>query len=533
LVAFVTKLGHYSLVLGIPWMRKHDVTIRFASDTVIFDSPSCLGHRQDPVVVKGVDVESLEMESVPVPPLVPVSPSAPVSPSGPVSPTSPVSPLSPQLDTPVAQPPNIAVISAASFRSLTKNHSQRYGPIHAFSLSMYEINKALERKSIEQGDLKSLIPAEFQKFLPLFDKVIADRLPPHRTYDHKIPLKDGFEPPFGPLYSLSRPELEALKVFLEENLEKGFIRQSSSPAGAPILFVKKGDGSLRLVTDYRGLNEGTIKNIYPLPLVRETLMRLSKATYSTKLDVRGAYNLIRMADGEEWKTAFRMRYGLFESLVMPFGLTNAPADFQRFINDVLSPFLDIFATAYLDNILIYSDNLEEHREHVRQVLEKLSAAGLHHKPEKCEFYQKEVKYLGLIIGAEGIKMDPEKIAPVRDWPVPAKVCNVHSESFMGFANFYRHFIRGYSEVIRLLTPLTRKGITFQWGAEEQAAFAALQVAFTSAPVLRHFDYDRDVVVETDASDYVSAGVLSQFPRRGSTPSCGLFLKEVLPRGVQL
>jgi hypothetical protein len=182
----------------------------------------------------------------------------------------------------------------------------------------------------------------------VFDNVVADCLLPHRPYDHKVPLKDGFEPPFGPLYSLSRPELEALKAFFEENLEKGFIRQSSSPTAAPILFVKKGDGSLRLVTDYRGLNEGTIKNRYPLPLVRETLMRLSKATYFTKLDVRGAYNLIRMAEGEEWKTAFRTRYGLIECLVMPFGLTNAPADFQRFINHVLNPFLDRFATAYLE-----------------------------------------------------------------------------------------------------------------------------------------------------------------------------------------
>jgi hypothetical protein len=191
----------------------------------------------------------------------------------------------------------------------------------------------------------------------VFDKVVADRLPSHRPYDHKVPLKEGFEPPFGPLYSLSRPELEALKAFLEENLEKGVIRQWSSPAGAPILFVKKGDGSLRLLADYRGLNEGTIKNRYPLPLVRETLMRLSKATDFTKLDVRGAYNLIRMAKGEKGKTAFRTRYGLFESRVMPFGLTNAPADFQRFINDVLNPFLNRCATAYLDDILIYSDNL--------------------------------------------------------------------------------------------------------------------------------------------------------------------------------
>jgi hypothetical protein len=196
-------------------------------------------------------------------------------------------------------------------------------------------------------------------------------------------LKEGLTPPFGPLYSLSRHELEALKEWLEENLSKGFIRTSSSPAASPILFVKKGDGSLRLCVDYRGLNEGTIKDRYPLPLIQETLMRLSRAKYFTKLDVRGAYNLVRMREGDEWKTAFRTRYGLFESLVMPFGLTNAPATFQHFINDVLAPFLDIFATAYLDDILIYSDNLEEHRDHVKQILTVLEKNGLHLKPENA------------------------------------------------------------------------------------------------------------------------------------------------------
>jgi hypothetical protein len=230
-------------------------------------------------------------------------------------------------------------------------------------LTLHEIKQALDRKKEEPVGHAAMVPPEYHDFLPLFSKVAADILPPHRTYDHRIPLKEGKEPPFRPLYSLSRSELDALKTFLEQNLAKGFIRQSSSPAGAPILFVKKGDGSLRLVVDYRGLNEITIKNRYPLPLVRETLMRLSKAKWFTKLDVRGAYNLIRMAEGEEWKTAFRTRCGLFESLVKPFGLTNAPADFQRFINDVLAPFLDRFATAYLDNILIYSDTLEEHRVH--------------------------------------------------------------------------------------------------------------------------------------------------------------------------
>ena len=159
---------------------------------------------------------------------------------------------------------------------------------------------------------------------------------------HTMPLKEGFTPTFGPIYSLNRVELETLREWIKENLDKGFIRSSSPPASAPVLFAKKADGGLRLCVDYRGLNEGTIKNGYPLPLLHDTQLRLQKAKYYTKLDVRSAYNLIWIADEEEWKTAFRTRYGLFESLVMPFGLTNAPATFQNFINDVLRPFLDLY-----------------------------------------------------------------------------------------------------------------------------------------------------------------------------------------------
>jgi hypothetical protein len=578
LIAFVTNLGHYPLVLGIPWLRHHDVSIRFSTNTITLDSPACMGHRQEPIIVKGIeDVESLisshkespnspsaplqpslpepSAPSAPLQPLLP-KPSAPSAPSAPPAPlrplpecSAPPAPLRlpptpsapvpsaglPPSSTPALPPspspapkPSISIISAASFGRLAKNKGQRYGRVHIFSLSLYEINKALDRKTVESGDIASMGPPEFHEFLPLFNKIVANRLPPHRDqYDHKIVLKDGFEPPFGPLYSLSRPELEALKEFLEENLDKHFIRQSSSSAGAPVLFAKKGDGSLRLVVDYRGLNEGTIKNRYPLPLIRETLMRLSKAQWFTKLDIRGAYNLIRMEGGEEWKTAFRTRYGSFESLVMPFGLTNAPADFQRFIKDVLAPFLDRFTTAFLDDILIYSDSLEEHRVHVRQVLERLSTAGLHLKPEKCVFYRREVKYLSLIVGVDGIKMDPEKVTAVSEWAVPQTVKDVCS--FLGFANFYGRFIRGYSELVRPLTRLTKKEIKFKWGPEEQATFAAVKkIAFTTAPVLRRFDHDRDVIVETDASDYVSAGVLSQYDDDGILHPVAFFSKKHSP-----
>jgi hypothetical protein len=270
----------------------------------------------------------------------------------------------------------------------------------------------------EKPKITDIVPPEYHKFLPLFSEAETNKLLPHHPYDYHIPLKEGFTPPFGPIYSLSRMEMEALQKWLDENLSKGFIRASSSPAGAPILFVKKGDGSLCLCVDYQGLNEGTIQNHYPLPLLHEILLCLQKAKYFTKLDICRAYNLVRMAEGEECKTAFRTWYSLFESLVMPFGLTNEPASFQHFINDVLQPYLDVFVIAYLNDILIYSDNLNDHQNYILKVLEALSKASLHLKPKKYEFHQQEVKYLGFIISTSCIKMDPAKVATIQEWPEP-------------------------------------------------------------------------------------------------------------------
>ena len=468
---FITKLGHYPIVLGLPWMRRHDISISFSKNTITFDSNFCLTHccPKNAVSIQGISIHPPEKLS-------------------------------------------IALIAGSTF---TRTLRRKKGIIAAFKMTLYEIDRALKQYEkaeplTEDDKIKELVPEDYHEFLPLFKKAVAEVLPPHRSYDHKIPLKEGFTPPFGPLYSLSKPELQALRQWIDENLSKGFIRASSSPAGAPILFVKKKDGSLRLCVDYRGLNEGTIKNRYPLPLIRETLLQLSKARYYTTLDVRGAYNLLRMAEGEEWKTAFRTRYGLFESLVMPFGLTNAPADFQRFINDVLHPFLDNFCTAYLDDILIYSDTLQEHKIHVKQVLEVLAKAGLHLKPEKYEFHRTEVTYLGLIISNEGVKMDPRKIEAITKWESPRNLHDVRA--FLGFANFYRRFIQGYSLVVAPMTALTRKDIKFEWLEACEKAFQQLKTAFTSAPVLKHFDPDQEVVVETDASDYVSAGILSQYDK---------------------
>jgi len=241
-------------------------------------------------------------------------------------------------------------------------------------------------------------------------------------------------------------------------------------------------------------------------------MQLSRAKIFTKLDIHGAYNLIRLRAGEEWKTAFRTRYGLFESLVMPFGLTNAPATFQAFINDALRPFLDRFCTAYLDDILIYSEKEEQHIEHVKQILKALTKAGLQVKPQKCEFHTNNVEYLGFIITAEGLQMDPAKITTIIEWPIPKKFRDVRS--FLGLGNFYRRFIQDYSHLVRPLTQLTQKGTPFVWSDLCQAAFERLKEAFTTASILIHFDLDKEIVVETDASDIASAGILSNLDLMG-------------------
>lgn len=376
--------------------------------------------------------------------------------------------------------------------------------------SIEDIKKALEPKIFVDPATK--VPSHYHRHLRAFDQSEADTLPPHRDCDHEIKLQPDTTPPHGPLYSMSEDELLVLRKFLKENLEKGFIRTSTSPAASPVLFARKPGGGLRFCVDYRGLNAITIKNRYPLPLIQETLSQLSKARFFTKLDVVSAFNRIRIKEGQEWMTAFNTRYGLFESLVMPFGLSNAPATFQARINEVLRPFLDRYCTAYIDDILIYSDDLLSHREHVKSVLEALEKAGLQLDIKKCEFETTEVTYLGMIVSTTGVRMDPSKVDTIIEWEAPGHVREL--QAFLGFSNFYRRFIKGFSRTVRPLVALTRKLAKFDWSTSCQEAFDTLKSCFVSAPILRHFDPRREVVVECDASDYVSSGILSQYDTEG-------------------
>ena len=352
----------------------------------------------------------------------------------------------------------------------------------------------------------SQIPEDYHEFQDVFSKASASTLPPHRSYDLKIDLEEGAEPPIGRMYSLSEKEMLALREFLDENLNNGFVRTSNSSHGAPILFVKKKDGSLRLCVDFRGLNKISKKDRYPLPLISDLLDSPGKARFYTKIDLRHAYHLVRIREGDEWKTTFRTKYGSFEWLVMPFGLSNVPGAFQRFMNDIFADMLDVCVVVYLDDILIYSSDKATHRQQVKEVLRRLRKHGLYAKPEKCEFDRESVEYLGYVLSPAGLHMAADKVQVIQDWPEPRKVKDV--QSFLGFANFYRRFIYNYSDIVVPLTRLTRKNIPFVFGDAQRAAFRLLKEAFTSAPILTHLIPDRPIIVETDASDYALAAILS-------------------------
>ncbi|KAL0556523.1 hypothetical protein IC582_005037 [Cucumis melo] len=262
-------------------------------------------------------------------------------------------------------------------------------------------------------------------------------LPPHREVEFAIELEPGTVPISRAPYRMAPAELKELKVQLQELLDKGFIRPSVSPWGAPVLFVKKKDGSMRLCIDYRELNKVTVKNRYPLPRIDDLFDQLQGATVFSKIDLRSGYHQLRIKDGDVPKTAFRSRYGHYEFIVMSFGLTNAPAVFMDLMNRVFREFLDTFVIVFIDNILIYSKTEAEHEEHLRIVLQTLRDNKLYAKFSKCEFWLKQVSFLGHVVSKAGVSVDPAKIEAVTGWTRPSTVSEVRS--FLGLAGYYRRF----------------------------------------------------------------------------------------------
>lgn len=475
---YVTPIGDYNMILGMPWITAQDAMISGPRSEMKINSTGTIVRSKEAFFGKQKELS----QSV--------------------------------------------QISATSFMML-KHRQNRH--IQAFAASMADINKALRVK--QRTDPATKLPNHFKDLLKAFDSKEAEKLPPHRGpgVDHAIELEevDGqkAKAPWGPLYSMSRDELLVLRKTLTELLDKGFIRVSNSPAAAPVLFVKKPGGGLRFCVDYRGLNRISKKDRYPLPLIYETLRNISKAKWFTKLDVIAAFHKIRIAEGDEWLTAFRTRYGLFEWMVTPFGLANAPSTFQKYINWALRDYLDEFCSAYIDDVLVYSSgSLSQHREHVRKVLQRMIDAGLQLDIDKCEFEVKSTKYLGFIIEAgKGLRMDPDKIRAISEWEAPTSVKGVRS--FLGFANFYRRFIKSFSDLVRPLTDLTHKDKKFQWNPKAEEAFQKLKEIFTSAPMLAQFDFDKPTRIETDSSGWCIGGTLMQPNDQGLFVPCAFFSKK--------
>ncbi|GJX98521.1 putative reverse transcriptase domain-containing protein [Tanacetum coccineum] len=301
---------------------------------------------------------------------------------------------------------------------------------------------------------------------------------------------------------------EELSAQLQELSDKGFIRPSSSPWGAPVLFVKKKDGSFRMCIDYRELNKLTVKNRYPLPRIDDLFDQLQGSRVYSKIDLRSGYHQLRVREEDISKTAFRTRYGHYEFQVMPFGLTNAPAVFMDLMNRVCKPYLDRFMIVFIDDILIYRQTRKEAYEgHLKLILNLLKKEELYAKFSKCEFWLSKVQFLGHVIDSEGIHVDPAKIEAIKDWASPKTPTEIRQ--FLGLAGYYRRFIEGFSKIARPMTKLTQKSVKFEWGEKAEAAFQLLKQKLCSAPILALPEGSENFVVYCDASHKGLGAVLMQ------------------------
>ena len=290
-------------------------------------------------------------------------------------------------------------------------------------------------------------------------------------------------------------------------MRKGYIQPSKSPQMAPVFFVGKKDGKKRMVQDYHYLNEWTIKNNYPLPLISDVLENIGTKKLFTKMDLRWGYNNVRIKKGNKWKAAFMTPEGLFELTVMFFGLMNSPATFQAMMNELLRDLINTGKVAvFIDDVIVGTETEEGHDELVEEVIRRLEENNLYVKPEKCKWKVREVEFLGVVIGPEGIKMEKEKVKGVLEWLMPKCIKDI--QKFLGLANYYHWFIEGFATVARPLHDLVKKNKKWEWMEKEEKAFKELKERFTKEPVLAAPDIDKKMRIEVDASDYVTGGVLS-------------------------
>jgi hypothetical protein len=341
--------------------------------------------------------------------------------------------------------------------------------------------------------LPSVVSNILQDYEDVFLKETPAGLPPFRGIEHQIDLIPGVALPNRPPYRTNPEETKEIQRKVQELLDKGFVHESLSPCAIPVILVPKKDGTWIMCVDCRAINNIIVQYCHPIPWLDDMLDELSGSIIFTKIDLRSGYHQIRMKTGDEWKTTFKTKFGLYEWLVMPFGLTNAPSTFMRLMNHVLRAFIGKFVVVYFDDILIYSKSLDEHMIHVRLVLEELRKEKLFANLEKCSFCTDHVVFLGFVVSGKEVEVDETKVQAIKDWQTPVNVSQVRS--FHGLAGFCRRFVRDFSTIAAPLNELTKKGVEFKWRQSQENAFQELKRRLTEAPLLVLTDFTKTFEVE--------------------------------------
>jgi hypothetical protein len=397
-------------------------------------------------------------------------------------------------------------IATASFNILFRQKN-----VEIFVVFMKNLKIQLKKQNNNtMTDFKSIMSFEYHDFLNVFFKEKANILSSHRKHDHRIELEKDHESSheYASLYNLSEEKLLLIKKYLKKHLNKKFIESSTISYASFILFVKKSDEEFRFYVNYRKLNAITKKNRYSIFLIVETIARLFKTKWMTKIDIRHAFNRIRMHSKEnEDLTTFRIKYNTYKYLMMLFELINESLKFSNFMNDILMNYLDEFVITYLNDIIVYNNSKKEHVQHVRKILQRLRETNIQIDVDKCEFHIIETKFLKMIINRDDIKMNFEKVKAIVKWNTSNHLKNV--QIFLKFVNFYKRFIKEFFKIVKSLIKLTRKNQSFYWFENCQIAFEKLKKRVIETFVLSYFSSELETFLEFDSSNYVSIEMLSQ------------------------
>jgi hypothetical protein len=479
----ICPIGKHRIILGVPWLKRHEPRIQWTKGEISFPSPYCQGKCIKEKATCGRTIAK-DFE-------------------GQLQGLKPVGDKDPSSE---AQYP------------------------HAPQEDDYSSVDHLEVDAVSIED-KDKIPEEYHDFIDVFDGDKARKLPPFREgLTFKIDFKAEAElPKPAKMYRLTPGQKEEAWKQIQELRECGMIEPSESPMAAPLFFVPKKDGTQRMVIDYRKLNDITVRDAYPLPNMEALLETARGAKVFSKFDLKSAYNLIRIRPEDKWKTAFVTPWGLFQFTVMHYGFVNAPACLQRYMDHILESLIHkdpASVSVYMDDTGTFAKDKDEAVQINREVLKRFRKAGLYCKPSKCEFHKDQVELLGVIVNSRGFEMEDKKVQTVQEWPIPKTLTELRG--FIGFCNFYRRFIKNFALISRPLHDLSKKGVRFTWGPEQQRAFEQLKEAVAQEPCLAHANLDYPFRLETDASEFAYGAALSQKQADGKWHPVAFMSKAMLP-----